>query len=102
MASPDDVRAQILVCFLADVLWMTPAASCRQAVWGPEPGQVFQAPSGIALADVVLAARTEALIRKRSISERADAPADPAPATRPATGRGAETGDGVETRPCAR
>jgi len=65
---PDRVRAHILVCFLAFVLWKTLAAVCRQCELGDEPRRVFDELSRIKLVDVILPTRNGVEIRKRCVS----------------------------------
>ena len=48
------VRAHILVCFLAYVLWKTLARLCKQAGLGDEPRRVLGELSNIQLVDVIL------------------------------------------------
>jgi transposase len=62
------VRAHILVCFLAYVLWKTLAQLCHQAGLGDEPRKVFTELQQISLVDVVMPTRTGTAIRKRCIS----------------------------------
>lgn len=50
----DRVRAHILVCFLAYVLWKTLAALVRQAGLGDEPRRVLSELAEIRAVDVVL------------------------------------------------
>jgi transposase len=50
----DRVRAHILVCFLAYVLWKTLARLCKQAGLGDEPRRVLNELAGIELVDVIL------------------------------------------------
>lgn len=63
------VKAHILVCFLAYVLWKTLAKKCRQAGLGDEPRRVFDELSKIELLDVVLPTRQGTEIRRRCITE---------------------------------
>ena len=51
------VRAHILVCFLAYVLWKTLARLCAKAGLGDEPRRVLEELSGIQLVDVILPTR---------------------------------------------
>jgi transposase len=53
----DRVRAHILVCFLAYVLWKTLDRLCSRAGLGDEPRRVLRELSEIRLVDVVLPAR---------------------------------------------
>jgi len=61
------VRAHILICFLAYVLWKTLANLCRQAGLGDEPRKVFQALSQIKITDVILPTRNGREIRLRCV-----------------------------------
>ena len=61
------VRAHILVCFLAYVLWKTLGRLCRQAGLGDEPRKVFQELSQIKLADVILPTRNGKEIKLRCV-----------------------------------
>lgn len=62
------VRAHILVCFLAYVLWKTLAALCRRAGLGDEPRRVLSELSELRLVDVVLPTDEGIEIRKRCIT----------------------------------
>jgi hypothetical protein len=62
------VEAQILVCFLAFVLWKMLAQLCQRARLGNEPRKVFQELADITLVDVLLPTRNGVIIRKRCIS----------------------------------
>jgi len=62
------VKAHILVCFLAYVLWKTLAQLCQGAGLGHEPRKVFEELADITLVDVVLPTRSGVTIRKRCIS----------------------------------
>jgi len=66
------VRAHILVCFLAYVLWKTLSGLCRAAGLGEEPRRVFQELSKIQVVDVVLPTRKGIEIRKRCITRPSD------------------------------
>lgn len=61
------VRAHILVCFLAYVLWKTLGRLCRQAGLGDEPRKVFQELSQIKLTDVILPTRNGKEIKLRCV-----------------------------------
>jgi len=61
------VRAHILVCFLAYVLWKTLGRLCRQAGLGDEPRKVFQELSQIKLTDVILPTRNGKQIKLRCV-----------------------------------
>lgn len=62
------VRAHILVCFLAYVLWKTLAQLCRRAGLGDEPRKVLREINEINLLDVVLPTRKGVEIRKTCIT----------------------------------
>jgi hypothetical protein len=62
------VKAHILVCCLAFVLWKTLAQLCQRAELGKEPRKVFQELTDIALVDVVLPTRNRVIMGKRRIS----------------------------------
>lgn len=64
----DRVRAHILVCFLAYVLWKALAQMCRIAGLGDEPRKVFEELAEITLVDVALPTRKGITIRKRCVS----------------------------------
>ena len=68
----DRVRAHILVCFLAYVLWKTLAALCGKAGLGDEPRRVLSELSNIRALDVVLPTRDGIDIRTRCISKPTD------------------------------
>jgi transposase len=61
------VRAHIMVCFLAYVLWRALGAICHQVGLGGEPRKVFQELSKIKLTDVVLPTRRGKEIRLRCV-----------------------------------
>lgn len=61
------VRAHILVCFLAYVLWKTFGRLCRQAGLGDEPRKVFWELSQIKLTDVILPTRNGTEIKLRCV-----------------------------------
>ena len=64
----DRVRAQILVCFLAYVLWKTLAQMCRIAGLGDEPRKVFEELAEVTLVDVAFPTRNGITIRKQCVS----------------------------------
>jgi transposase len=64
----DRVKAHILVCFLAYVLWKTLAQWCRRAGLGDEPRKVLHELAQIQLVDVVLPTKGGVEIRKRCIT----------------------------------
>jgi len=61
------VRAHILVCFLAYVLWKTLGQLCRQVGLGNEPRKVFWELSQIKLTDVILPTRNGTDIRLQCV-----------------------------------
>ena len=61
------VRAHILVCFLAYVLWKTLGRLCRQAGLGDEPRKIFSELSQIKLTDVLLPTRNGKEIKLRCV-----------------------------------
>jgi transposase len=61
------VRAHILVCFLAYVLWKTLGRLCRQAGLGDEPRKIFSELSQIKLTDVILPTRNGKEIKLRCV-----------------------------------
>jgi hypothetical protein len=63
------VEAHILMCFLAYVLWKTPAQMCKAAGLGDEPRRVFAELGKIRVVDVVLLTRTGHQIRRRCVSQ---------------------------------
>jgi len=68
----DRVRAHILVCFLAYVLWKTLAALCRRAGLGDEPRRVLSELGELRAVDVVLPTDQGTEIRRRCISKPSD------------------------------
>jgi transposase len=64
----DRVRAHILVCFLAYVLWKALGQMSRMAGLGDEPRKVFEELAKILLVEVALPTRQGITIRKRCIS----------------------------------
>jgi transposase len=66
------VRAHILVCFLAYVLWKTLGRTCRQAGLGDEPRKVFDELARIKLVDVLLPTRCGKTIHRACISRPDD------------------------------
>ena len=68
----DRVRAHILVCFLAYVLWKTLGQMCQSAGLGNEPRRIVSELSSIELVDVVLPTRDGPEIRQRCISRPSD------------------------------
>jgi transposase len=68
----DRVRAHILVCFLAYVLWKALGGLCRQVGLGDEPRKVFQELGQIKLTDVILPTRNGKEIRLRCVGTPTD------------------------------
>lgn len=66
------VRAHILVCFLAYVLWKTLAALCQKSGLGHEPRRVLDELSSLQVIDVVLPTRDGPDIRKRCVTRPTD------------------------------
>lgn len=66
------VKAHILVCFLAFVLWKTLAALCRQAHLGDEPRRVLSELSELRVMDVILPTADGLELRKRCLSRPSD------------------------------
>jgi len=66
------VRAHILVCFLAYVLWKTLGQLCRRAGLGDEPRKVFDEIARICTVDVVVPTRQGITIRRRYVSRPDD------------------------------
>jgi hypothetical protein len=62
------VRAHILVCFLAYVLWKTLGQMCKAAGLGDEPRKVIDELSMIKMVDVLLPTRSGVTLRRRCIS----------------------------------
>lgn len=63
------VRAHILVCFLAYVLWKTLALRCRQAGLGDEPRKVIHEFGQTQLIDVILPTRQGHEIRRTCVTQ---------------------------------
>jgi len=68
----DRVKAHILVCFLAYVLWKTVGRTCREKGLGDEPRRVIDELSQIRLVDVVLPTRNGKEIRRRCVTNPTD------------------------------
>lgn len=66
------VRAHILVCFLAYVLWKALAQMCRRVGLGDEPRRVFDEISRVKVVDVVFPTRQGIEITKRYVTEPTD------------------------------
>jgi len=63
------VKAHILVCFLAYVLWKMLGQMCKKTGLGNEPRQVFDEISQIKVVDVVMPTKQGPTITKRCISQ---------------------------------
>lgn len=63
------VRAHIMVCFMAYVLWKTLGRWCSQAGLGDEPRKVMDELSRIRLVDVVMKTDTGAELRRRCVGQ---------------------------------
>jgi hypothetical protein len=68
----DRVRAHILVCFLAYVLWKTLSALCQRAGLGDEPRRVLDELAEIRAVDVVLPTAEGIDIRRRCVTRPSD------------------------------
>jgi len=66
---PDRVKAHLLVCFLAFVLWKTLGQLCRQAGLGDEPRRVLDELAQIMLVDVAVDTTAGVTIRKRCVAQ---------------------------------
>ncbi|MBI4331241.1 MAG: hypothetical protein HY673_08170 [Chloroflexi bacterium] len=65
----DRVKAHILVCFLAYVVWKMLGQMCRRAGLGDEPRRVFDEIAQIKVVDVVMPTRQGIIITKRCIAQ---------------------------------
>lgn len=63
------VKAHIMVCFLAYVLWKMLGQMCKRAGLGDEPRQVLNEISQLKVVDVILSTKQGATITKRCISQ---------------------------------
>ena len=63
------VKAHILVCFLAYVLWKMLGQMCKRVGLGNEPRRVFDEIAQIKVVDVLLTSKDGATITKRCISQ---------------------------------
>jgi len=63
------VKAHILVCFLAYVIWKMLGQMCKRAGLGDEPRQVLDEISQIKVVDVIMTTRQETKITKCCISQ---------------------------------
>lgn len=66
------VRAHILVCFLAYVLWKFLGQLCRKAGFGDEPRRVLEELAELRIVDVVLCTRDGQEIRQRCVTQPTD------------------------------
>jgi transposase len=71
----DRVKAHILVCFLAYVLWKMLGQMCKKAGLGSEPRKVFEEISQIKVVDVMMPTKQGTILTKRCISQPTDAQA---------------------------
>ena len=65
----DRVRAHILVCFLAYVLWKMLGQMCKRAGLGDEPRKVFAEIAEIKAIDIAMPTRQGTVIRNRCIAQ---------------------------------
>ena len=65
----DRVKAHILVCFLAYVLWKMLGQMCKRAGLGNEPRKVFDEIAQIKVVDVMMPTKQGATITRRCISQ---------------------------------
>lgn len=65
----DRVKAHILVCFLAYVVWKMLGQMCRRAGLGDEPRKVFDEIAQIKVVDVVMPTRQGITITRRCIAQ---------------------------------
>ncbi len=65
----DRVRAHILVCFLAYVLWKMLGQMCKKAGLGDEPRKVFDEIAEIKAVDIAMPTRQGTVIRNRCIAQ---------------------------------
>ena len=63
------VKAHILVCFLAYVLWKMLGQLCQRAGLGNEPRKIFDEIAQIKVVDVILPTKLGTIITKRCISQ---------------------------------
>jgi len=68
----DRVRAHLLVCFLAYVLWKFLGQLCQQAGLGSEPRRVLNELSELRVVDVVLPTKEGCEIRTRCVTQPSD------------------------------
>jgi transposase len=69
----DRVKAHILVCFLAYVLWKTIGQMCKRAGLGDEPRKVFDEIAQIKVVDVILPTKKGIEIRKSCVTSPTEA-----------------------------
>jgi transposase len=67
------VKAHILVCFLAYVLWKMLGPMCHKAGLGDEPRKVFDEIAQIKVVDVIMPTRQGTIITKRCIAQPTEA-----------------------------
>ena len=65
----DRVKAHILVCFLAYVLWKMLGQMCKKADLGNEPRKVFDEIAQIKLVDVIMPTKQRTVFTKRCVSQ---------------------------------
>ncbi len=65
----DRVKAHILVCFLAYVLWKMLGQMCKRAGLGHEPRKVFDEIAQIKVVDVIMPTKQGTIITRRCISQ---------------------------------
>ncbi|MBI4332983.1 MAG: hypothetical protein HY673_17085 [Chloroflexi bacterium] len=63
------VKAHILVCFLAYVLWKLIGQMAKRAGLGNEPRKIFDEIAQIKVVDIVMPTKQGAIIRKRCIAQ---------------------------------
>jgi len=63
------VRAHILVCFLAYVLWKALSQMCQRAGLGDEPRKVFDEIAQIQMVDVILPTKAGVKLRRRCVAQ---------------------------------
>ena len=73
------VKAHLLVCFLAFVLWKTLGQFCTQAGLGDEPRRILDEVAQIMLVDVAVDTTAGVTLRKRCVAQPTPQQATPAP-----------------------
>ena len=68
----DRVKAHILVCFLAYVLWKMLGQMCKRAGLGNEPRKVFDEIAQIKVVDVMMPTKSGHQIHRRCVSQPSD------------------------------